>query len=293
MIMPAEKARSHRHTPNALRLIIDAEPGAYTIVNGERLSMMLGDVLTPNWCWHGHGNDSRANAYRLDVLDVPLVHLLEPYASSSCTPATSSRRKPCSKTNSPSYIPAPRPNGGSPRPAPPRTASRPRSCLADWAGDLVSATRAGEDWGKWRRREEGCAKVMANSVSGVAKGWARPWLKAKRGNWSRGQDDLWCGGGSQHSDCSDDGAVQLCVTYEPVTEKLVFFREGKLCTSNAGAWSHSDMWLAALALLAVAWKDVPARSAAPTCRRNPAERASPGAPAASPQQPGANRPPPP
>ena len=79
MIMPGEKARSHRHTPNALRLIIDAEPGAYTIVNGERLSMMPGDVvLTPNWCWHGHGNDSRACAYWLDVLDVPLVHLLEP-----------------------------------------------------------------------------------------------------------------------------------------------------------------------------------------------------------------------
>src|SRR6185503_291217 len=79
MIMPGEKARSHRHTPNALRLIIDAEPGAYTIVNGERLAMMPGDVvLTPNWCWHGHGNDSRANAYWLDVLDVPLVHLLEP-----------------------------------------------------------------------------------------------------------------------------------------------------------------------------------------------------------------------
>ena len=79
MIMPGEKARSHRHTPNALRLIIDAEPGAYTIVNGERLSMMPGDVvLTPNWCWHGHGNDSRSCAYWLDVLDVPLVQLLEP-----------------------------------------------------------------------------------------------------------------------------------------------------------------------------------------------------------------------
>ena len=79
MIMPGEKARSHRHTPNALRLIVDAEPGAYTIVNGERLSMMPGDVvLTPNWCWHGHGNDSRACAYWLDVLDVPLVQLLDP-----------------------------------------------------------------------------------------------------------------------------------------------------------------------------------------------------------------------
>src|SRR5258708_25819839 len=77
MIMPGEKARSHRHTPNALRLIIDAHPGAYTIVNRERLSRMPGDVvLTPNWCWHGNGTDSRANAYWLDLLDVPLWHLL-------------------------------------------------------------------------------------------------------------------------------------------------------------------------------------------------------------------------
>ena len=79
MIMPGEKARSHRHTPNALRLVIDAEPGAYTVVNGERLAMMPGDVvLTPSWCWHGHGNEGRACAYWLDVLDVPLVQLLDP-----------------------------------------------------------------------------------------------------------------------------------------------------------------------------------------------------------------------
>ena len=79
MIMPGEHARSHRHTPNALRLIVDAEPGTYTVVDGVRLEMMPGDVLlTPNWCWHGHGNDSKANGYWIDFLDVPLVHLLEP-----------------------------------------------------------------------------------------------------------------------------------------------------------------------------------------------------------------------
>jgi len=35
-------------------------------------------LLTPNWSSHGHGNDSRACAYWLDFLDVPLVQLLEP-----------------------------------------------------------------------------------------------------------------------------------------------------------------------------------------------------------------------
>ncbi|HUZ74696.1 MAG TPA: cupin domain-containing protein [Stellaceae bacterium] len=79
MIMPGERARSHRHTPNALRLVIDTEPGTYTIVNGTRLPMAPNDVvLTPNWCWHGHGNDGKGCGYWLDFLDVPLVHLLDP-----------------------------------------------------------------------------------------------------------------------------------------------------------------------------------------------------------------------
>ena len=79
MIMPGERARSHRHSPNALRLVLEAESGCYTVVNGKRLEMVPGDVLlTPQWCWHGHGNESRANGYWVDYLDVPLVHLLEP-----------------------------------------------------------------------------------------------------------------------------------------------------------------------------------------------------------------------
>jgi gentisate 1,2-dioxygenase len=79
MIMPSEWARAHRHTPNALRLILDSEPGTYTEVDGVKIAMEPGDVLlTPNWSSHGHGNDSRACAYWLDFLDVPLVQLLEP-----------------------------------------------------------------------------------------------------------------------------------------------------------------------------------------------------------------------
>jgi gentisate 1,2-dioxygenase len=79
MIMPGEWARVHRHTPNALRLILDAEPGTYTEVDGTNISMAPGDVLlTPNWSTHGHGNHGKACAYWLDFLDAPLVQLLEP-----------------------------------------------------------------------------------------------------------------------------------------------------------------------------------------------------------------------
>jgi gentisate 1,2-dioxygenase len=79
MIMPGEWARVHRHTPNALRLILDAEPGTYTEVDGVNIAMQPGDVLlTPNWSTHGHGNRGTACAYWLDFLDAPLVQLLEP-----------------------------------------------------------------------------------------------------------------------------------------------------------------------------------------------------------------------
>jgi gentisate 1,2-dioxygenase len=78
MILPGEIARSHRHTGNALRFILEGE-GSYTVVQGARLEMHPNDVLlTPNWQWHGHGSDADGPCYWLDCLDVPLVHLLEP-----------------------------------------------------------------------------------------------------------------------------------------------------------------------------------------------------------------------
>jgi len=78
MILPGEKARSHRHAPHALRVIVESE-GAYSVVNGEQHPMETGDiVLTPGWSWHSHGHDGDQPAYWLDGLDVPLTHLLEP-----------------------------------------------------------------------------------------------------------------------------------------------------------------------------------------------------------------------
>lgn len=79
MIKSGEYARAHEHTPNALRLILDAGPGCYTVVDGVKLPMRTGDVLiTPGGCYHSHFNEGDANAYWIDVLDVPLVHALEP-----------------------------------------------------------------------------------------------------------------------------------------------------------------------------------------------------------------------
>jgi len=77
IVMPGEIARAHRHSAAALRLIIEGR-GSYTVVNGERVPMFPGDlVLTPNWTWHDHANDTDAPMIWLDGLDTPLVRMLE------------------------------------------------------------------------------------------------------------------------------------------------------------------------------------------------------------------------
>jgi gentisate 1,2-dioxygenase len=78
MVKPGEVARSHRHSPNALRLILEGR-GTYTVVNGHRVEMRPGDVLlTPSWAWHSHDNVGQDECYWMDFLDVPLVQILEP-----------------------------------------------------------------------------------------------------------------------------------------------------------------------------------------------------------------------
>jgi gentisate 1,2-dioxygenase len=79
MVKAGETARSHRHTPNAMRVVLEAGPDTFTIVDGKKIPMLPGDVLlTPNWCYHGHANACASDAYWVDVLDVPLVHMLGP-----------------------------------------------------------------------------------------------------------------------------------------------------------------------------------------------------------------------
>ena len=77
IVMPGEAARSHRHTPAAFRFVIQSQ-GGYTTVEGEKIPMHPGDlVLTPNWNWHDHSNDTGEPMIWLDGLDLPLVSLLE------------------------------------------------------------------------------------------------------------------------------------------------------------------------------------------------------------------------
>jgi gentisate 1,2-dioxygenase len=77
LLLPGEWAPSHRHTPNAVRMIVEGE-GAYTTVDGEKCPMRRGDlILTPTGLWHEHGHDGTEPVIWLDVLDLPLVYYME------------------------------------------------------------------------------------------------------------------------------------------------------------------------------------------------------------------------
>jgi gentisate 1,2-dioxygenase len=73
-----EAASAHRHQASALRFIMEGS-GAYTVVDGERMTLDAGDfVLTPNGTWHEHGVDaSGSTCIWQDGLDIPLMNALD------------------------------------------------------------------------------------------------------------------------------------------------------------------------------------------------------------------------
>ena len=78
MVGPGQFARAHRHTVNAGRFILESD-GAYTTLDGEKVFMDENDlILTPNWVWHGLGNESKSHSVSwIDFLDDPLVSHLQ------------------------------------------------------------------------------------------------------------------------------------------------------------------------------------------------------------------------
>jgi gentisate 1,2-dioxygenase len=222
MIMPGEKARSHRHTPNALRLIVDAEPGAYTVVNGERLEMLPGDVvLTPNWCWHGHGNDSRACAYWLDVLDVPLVQLLEPMFFEPHPDDFEKETRVA--TDSPMHFPW----RETQRRLAEAEAAEPGApameiALGEPALDTMALAMVKLRAGRAAPERQ----IMTNQIYGVVQGEGTTEVDGRSFAWGRG-DVLVVPAPGRHVHRSETGAVLFRVTDEPVMKKLGFLREAK------------------------------------------------------------------
>lgn len=77
LIMPGETAPNHRHSPSAIRFVIEGD-GAYTMVDGEKAPMEKGDlILTPSGMWHEHGHEGKNPVVWMDALDLPVLLKLE------------------------------------------------------------------------------------------------------------------------------------------------------------------------------------------------------------------------
>jgi len=77
LILPGETAPTHRHTPSAIRFVVEGS-GGFTVVEGEKLPMAPGDlILTPPLLWHEHGHEGAGPVVWLDALDLPMIHDFE------------------------------------------------------------------------------------------------------------------------------------------------------------------------------------------------------------------------
>lgn len=84
LILPGETAPNHKHTPSAVRFVVEGQ-GGFTIVRGEKLPMEKGDlILTPPGLWHQHGHEGTGPVVWLDALDLPVIYGIE---ASYCTEA--------------------------------------------------------------------------------------------------------------------------------------------------------------------------------------------------------------
>jgi gentisate 1,2-dioxygenase len=219
MILPREKARSHRHTPNALRLILDADEGAYTIVNGVKVAMQPGDVLlTPNWHWHGHGNESSAPAYWVDFLDTPLIHALEPMFFEPHPDVYEAVAEVATQSEIRFAW------GESLR----RLNDSPQTPEAPYAtqialGNPAMATISLHMMRLTRGTETEIHRTTANNIYAVAHGTGASMIDGDSFGWSRG-DVIAVPAWRPHSHCASEDAVLLRVSDEPVLRKLELLR---------------------------------------------------------------------
>jgi gentisate 1,2-dioxygenase len=188
-------------------------------VNGVKLTMRPGDVLlTPNWHWHGHGNESLAPAYWIDFLDTPLIHALEPMFF---------------EPHPESYEPVVQVVTESPMrfawsDSVARFATAPQTPDAPYATQILLGNPAMATISLSMMRlqsgvETAPHRTTANNIYAVAQGAGASVIDGQSFDWSRG-DVIAVPAWRPHSHCACEDAVLLRVSDEPVLQKLDLLR---------------------------------------------------------------------
>ena len=219
MLRPGEHARAHRHSPNALRLVLEGSSHVRTVVDGAALPMAASSVLlTPGNCWHSHFNEGDADAYWIDLLDVPLVHQLEPMFFEAYEPeyqevSASPDADPmliCAATIE-RLLEANLPDASGLR-----SAVLPTPSLKTLA---VSVIRFGDGASEWRIKES------TNSIFAVMRGQGAMRAGALEARWKFG-DVLSLPMWTEGTLVAEPGAMVLRVSDEPVMRALGLYRAG-------------------------------------------------------------------
>ena len=248
VLLPGEVARAHRHSPAAIRFIIEGD-GAYTAVEGEKVIMHPGDfILTPSWQWHDHGNETQETVVWMDGLDVPLAKSLNAMFFEMHQDLQASHGKPVNGSQA-LY--------GHGKLAPTWTKERPlfsplmlysweqtREALHDlrnhdgspWDGIILEYTHALTGGPVLptmacrvqmiRKGEKTKAKrVAGSSVFHVVQGKGCSVINGKTFDWEKG-DIIALPSWAQHDfAASDADAILFSISDRPVLEALGFYRE--------------------------------------------------------------------
>jgi gentisate 1,2-dioxygenase len=249
VLLPGEVARAHRHTPAAIRFIIEGN-GAYTAVEGEKVIMHEGDlILTPSWTWHDHGNETSETVVWMDGLDVPLTKALnciffqmhEQRKADHGKPVNGSkalyghgRLSPTWVKERPRHSPlmlysfdqtmealhALRDTEGSPYEGVSLEYTHPQT-----GGPVTPTVACGI---QMLRRGENLKprRVTGSSVFHVVKGQGRSVIDGKAFDWSKGDIialPSWAQ--HQHANSGSEDAILFSISDRPVIEALGFYRE--------------------------------------------------------------------
>lgn len=75
-LMPGDVASAHRHSPATARWLINGDPGAYSVVEGEPFACLEGDLITsPSMTWHDHYHKGEQPVIWLACLDSEITRL--------------------------------------------------------------------------------------------------------------------------------------------------------------------------------------------------------------------------